>query len=278
MQLIQLLMEYFRPGIVVGIFCDLTMAFDCVNHDILIEKIKYYGVNGTGIDWIKSCFHNRRQRVDIKVNNVQNYSSTWEIVKWGVPQGLVLEPLFFIIDINNLPRHSNCFTNVVLFADDTSILITEKNYENLNQKIRLTLYYTSRWFEANHLVFNLMKINIIKCSPLYFLLSQLITEHNNTTISEVPDTKFLGVQIDCHLNWKCHIDQILLKLSIVIFVIWQLFYVLKLKALWMAYFAYFHSVITYEIIFCGNATNSCRFSNCKKGNKNYVWSRTKSIL
>ena len=65
---------------VVGIFCDLAKAFDCVNHDILIEKLKYYGVNETGIDWIKSYLHNRKQRVDINVNNVQNYSSTWEIV------------------------------------------------------------------------------------------------------------------------------------------------------------------------------------------------------
>ena len=54
-----------------------------------------------------------------------------------------------------------------------------------------------------------MKTNIIKCSPSHFLCSHLITEHNRTTISEVPETKFLGVQIDNHLNWKCHIDRIL---------------------------------------------------------------------
>jgi hypothetical protein len=114
-----------------------------------------------------------------------------------------LESLFFIIYINDLPRHITCFTNVVLFAHDTSILITEKNYENLNQMIRLVLDCTSRWFKANQLVFNLTKTNITKFSPSHFILSQLISEHNSTTISEVPDTKFLGVQIDNHLNWKC---------------------------------------------------------------------------
>jgi hypothetical protein len=55
-----------------------------------------------------------------------------------------------------------------------------------------------------------MKTNIIKFSPSHFPLSQLITERNNTTtISAVPNTKFLGVQIDNHLNWKCHIQHIL---------------------------------------------------------------------
>ena len=59
----------------------------------------------------------------------------------------------------------------------------------------------------------------------------MINEHNNTSISEVPDTKFLGVQIDNHLDWKCHIDRILPKLSTTGFVIRQLFYVLTLKTL-----------------------------------------------
>jgi len=64
-----------------------------------------------------------------------------------------------------------------------------------------------------------MKTNIIKFSPSHLFQSQLITEHNNTTISGIPDTKFLGVQIDNHLNWTCHIDWILPKLSIAGFVI-----------------------------------------------------------
>ena len=85
------------------------------------------------------------------------------------------------------------------------------NYEDLNQTIKIALDCSNRWFKANQLVLNLTKTNIIKFSPSHFFQPQLIIEHNNTTISEVPSTKFLGVQIDNHLNWKCHIDQILPK-------------------------------------------------------------------
>jgi hypothetical protein len=91
-----------------------------------------------------------------------------------------------------LPRQNNHCTNVVLFADDNSIKITEKNYENLNQNIRLTSDFTRRWFRANQLVLNLVKTNITKFSSSHFLHSQLITKRNSTIISEGPETKFGG--------------------------------------------------------------------------------------
>ena len=76
--------------------------------------------------------------------------------------------------------------------------------------------------------------------------------------------KVLGVLIDNHLKWMCHIDHILPKFSTAGFVIRQLFYVLNLETLRMAYFAYFHSIIRYGIIFCGNATNKCKALKLQK--------------
>jgi hypothetical protein len=176
-----------------------------------------------------------------------------------------LGPLLFIIYINDVPSNINHFANAILFADDTSIVITEKNYENLNQKIQFALDCSNRWFKANQLVLNLMKTNIIKFSPSHFPQSQLITEHDNTTISEVVNTKFLGVHIDNHFNWKFHITHILPKLCTAGFVIRQLLYVLNMETLRMAYFSYFHSIIRYGIIFWGNATNSCKVFRLQKG-------------
>jgi hypothetical protein len=84
-----------------------------------------------------------------------------------------LGPLLFIIYINDLPKNINSFANAILFADDTSILITEKKYENLNQKIQFALDCSNRWFKVNQLVLNLMK-NIIKFSPSQFPINSTI--------------------------------------------------------------------------------------------------------
>ena len=71
-----------------GIFCDLTKAFDCVNHNILLNKLHYYSIRGICFSWFKSYLENRRQRVCLSPNiSDQETSSNWEMVVNGVPQG-----------------------------------------------------------------------------------------------------------------------------------------------------------------------------------------------
>ena len=82
--------------IVEGIFCDLSKAFVCVNHRILLLKLEYYGIRGTFRDLIDSYLKERYQRVAIK-NKTDNYYSNWELVKHGVPQGYSQSFAFFII-------------------------------------------------------------------------------------------------------------------------------------------------------------------------------------
>jgi len=127
-----------------GLFCDLQKAFDCVNHDILLAKMKFYGITGIAHNLIRSYLANRYQRT--KINKL---SSTWERVNHGVPQGSVLGPLLFLIYINDFPSAINKLASSVRFADDTSIIISNANPEEFKNNTILVMNEIIEWFQSN---------------------------------------------------------------------------------------------------------------------------------
>jgi len=150
----QILSYINNKSSVCGIFCDLTKAFDTVNHDILISKLEHYGIIGRTNKLIKSYLSNRYQRVTIKTSHALNYTSGWEVVKHGVPQGSVLGLLLFLFYIHDLPQPVKDIAVPVLFADDTGFLIANSNSGNKNQELKLVLDIIQKWFKSNILLLN----------------------------------------------------------------------------------------------------------------------------
>ena len=120
-----------------GIFCDLQKAFDCVNHEILLNKLEFYGIQGKFKTLVESYLTGKYQKVTLNINTTTNSSSKWKLINNGVPQGSILGPLFFLFYINDLPKIITKNNSMVLFADDTSLLITDSNKLDFNTNINI---------------------------------------------------------------------------------------------------------------------------------------------
>jgi hypothetical protein len=105
---------------------DLHKTFDCVNYDILLSKMEFYGISRKANNLIKSYLQNRYQRLLVDLDSIKYYSE-WVSVRDGVPQGSILGPLPFLLHVNDLPNVISDISNPVLYADDTSLIINNSD-------------------------------------------------------------------------------------------------------------------------------------------------------
>ncbi len=119
--------------------------------------------------------------------------------------------------INDLPRCVSQDSKAILFADDTSVLVKDKDYNKFKQKMNLTLTSLDQWFTANQLILNITKTKVIKFAPKTIAHVPLVISYKCQVLDEVNNTKFLGIHMDSNMNWKIHIEQITHKLNVACF-------------------------------------------------------------
>ena len=196
-----------RNEYTVGLFLDLSKAFDTVNHHILLEKLEHYGFRGVALEWFKNYLTNRKQMV-----NYKSVNSDTLVVSCGVPQGSVLGPLLFLIYVNDISQSSSLLS-FLLFADDTNLFFSHKDIKILGKTVNEELCKVANWLACNKLSLNVKKTHfmIFKAKNKKMNLDLNIKIGNE--IIERVNTNFLGLIIDDDLSWKHHIIKVTSKIS-----------------------------------------------------------------
>ena len=189
-------------GLAGAVFMDLSKAFDCVNHGLLIAKLSAYGLNMDALQLIRSYLSNRQQRV--KINSS---FSDWKEIKIGVPQGSVLGPLLFNVFINDIFWFANR-TKICNYADDTTIFACHPDLDNIIKQLEEDSTVIVKWFSDNFL-----KLNDDKCRLMIFggKSTEATVTIGNSKINESDYEKLLGVTFDKKLSFKKHVEDLYKK-------------------------------------------------------------------
>jgi hypothetical protein len=123
----------------------------------------------------------------------RNYSSTWEEIKHGVLQGTILGPLLFLFYINDLPKVVNDKSIPILFADDTSILVTSTNKNDFQTKVTATFNLINEWLGTNLLSINFTKTHYVQFTTKNKPKTQTKIAYDNKQITIISNIKFLGI-------------------------------------------------------------------------------------
>ena len=185
-----------------ALLTDLSKAFDCLSHKLLIAKLHAYGFDYFALKLVNEYLTNRKQRT--KVN--MSYGS-WEEILFGVAQGSILGPLLFNIFLCDLFFELNNI-EFASYADDNTPYVSGETIDDVIHHLEITSISLFKWFSNNQ-----MKVNPEKC---HFLLSTKALKEmklDNTTIENSECEKLLGVFIDSDMSFKTHLDNICKKAS-----------------------------------------------------------------
>ena len=207
-------LKAINDGKFVGcLMVDFRKAFDLVDHNLLLQKLRLYKCDENSLSWFNSYLSNRTQMVSIN-----NKVSSSEPIKFGVPRGSILGPLMFLIFINDLPLVlENTITYTDLYADDTTVNDIQTNMRTLERNIQNSLLLLNKWCRENGMVINTdkTKVTLITSRQKRYNLknSDLSLNFKDADLKLTSNEKVLGVHIDENLLWNGHFQYISKKIS-----------------------------------------------------------------
>lgn len=251
---------------VLGLFWDMSRAFDTVDHDVLTKKLYNMGIRGPAYSWIKSYLSNRTQRVVI-----DGVKSSPRVVSRGIPQGSCISPTLFNCYINDMPNNDITNTYFVLYADDTNIIVTGKKRSDLIENSHAGINHVNNWCKDNGIKLNKHKsVSMEIVTKNTTINSNLLIRVEGHSVQCTESTKFLGLNIDQKLTWKIHIEKILPRLSSCSFLIQSIRDTVSMDILKLVYYGLFQSVMAYGIVHWGSASGAERVFVAQKRAVRYM--------
>ena len=188
-----------QKGIIGTVLIDLSKAYDCIQHSLLLAKLEAYGFSKNSLIFLKSYLKGRKQRVKI----LSSFSN-WLWVNFGIPQGSILGPLLFNIFINDLFLFIQK-SEVCNFADDNTLYVCDFSIENVLNSLQTDLDHLNQWFIDNSLVANPSKFQLMF---LGVKDNNIVMNIANKNIISQTEIVLLGITIDNKLSFSNHIKRI----------------------------------------------------------------------
>ncbi|KAK3101622.1 hypothetical protein FSP39_004953 [Pinctada imbricata] len=239
---------------VAAILMDLSKAFDCLPHNVLLRKLEAYGLSGDSLQLIHSYLSNRRQQVKIG-----NSLSRWADIHKGVPQGSILGPLLFNVFINDIFYFIDKST-LYNYADDNTLSFASPNFKQLINVLETESNILIDWFTFNCMKANPEKFQAIAIGKKTFNKETVFNLKGDINITCEDTVKLLGIEIDYQLKFDAHISNLCRKAS-------QQLAVLKRIGNHLCHLSkltIFHTFIMSHFNFCPLAWHFCSLSNTKK--------------